>query len=120
MKYQTLRLKLLNKLQNKHIVLVEGKSRKIESSFMTDNWKTRKVRKQKEIKIGKKSYGKCVRNVDEKGIDFCMIYANLIEDEKSNSSQVEISPPVLCTNSAYVANHFCSFVKERCFIVGAE
>ena len=81
---------------------------------MTDNRKTRKkVRKQKEVKIGRKSYAEAVRNITEKDVDFSRIYANLVKDEKSNSSQIESSPPVLCTNSAHVTNHSCSSVEEK-------
>ena len=66
---------------------------------MTDNQKARrKVRKQKEAEIGKKLYAEAVRNVTQ-DVDFSRIYANLVKDEKSNSSQIETSPYVLCTNS---------------------
>ena len=92
----------------------EGKSRNIDNSFMTDNRKTRKkVRKQKEVKIGRKSYAEAVRNITEKDVDFSRIYANLVKDEKSNSSQIESSPLVLCTNSTHVTNHSCSSVEEK-------
>ena len=46
-------------------------------------------------------------------IDFSRIYANLVKDEKSNSSHIETSPPVMCTNSAHVTNHSCGSVEEK-------
>ena len=42
----------------------EGKSRKIDSSFVTDNRKARrKVQKQKEAEIDRQSYAETVRNI---------------------------------------------------------
>ena len=71
---------------------------------MTDNRKARrKVRKQKEAKIGRKSYVKVVRNITKRDADFSRIYANLVKDEKSNSSQIETSFHVLYTNSAVLS-----------------
>ena len=44
----------------------EGKSRKIDGSFVTDNRKARKkVQKQKEAGTGRKSYPEAVRNITE-------------------------------------------------------
>ena len=62
-------------------------------------------------------YAEAVRNVTQ-DVDFSSIYANLVKDEKSNSSQIETSSYVLCTNSCYqhvahVTNHSCSSVKEK-------
>ena len=92
----------------------EGKSRKIDNSFVTDNRKARrKVRKQKEAKISRKSYAEAVRNITEKDVDFSRIYANLVKYEKSNSSQIENSSPVLCTNSTHVTNHSCSSIEGK-------
>ena len=92
----------------------EGKSRKIDSNFVTDNRKARrKVRKQKEAKIGRKSYVKVVRNITKRDVDFSRIYANLVKDKKSNSSQIEASLYKRYTNSAHVINHSCSFLEEK-------
>ena len=67
----------------------EGKSRNINSSFVTDIRKAKKkVQKQKEAEIGRKSYAEAVRNITEKDVDFSRIYANLVKDEKSNSSTI--------------------------------
>ena len=73
----------------------------------------RKVQKQKEAKIVRKPYAEPVRNITENDVDFSRIYANLVEDEKSNSFKVEPSPPVLCTNPAHVTNHSCSSVEQK-------
>ena len=54
----------------------EGKSRKIDSNFVSYNQKARRrVRKQKEDKIGRKSYVKVVRNITKRNVDFSRIYA---------------------------------------------
>ena len=56
---------------------------------MTDIRKAKKkVQKQKEVEIGRKSYAEAVRNITEKDVDFSRIYANLVKDEKSNSSTI--------------------------------
>ena len=92
----------------------EGKSRKIDNSFVTDNWKARrKVGKQKEAEIGRKSYAEAVRNITEKDVNFSRIYANLVRYEKSNFSQILTSHSVPCTNSVHVTNHSCSFAEEK-------
>ena len=92
----------------------EGKSRNIDNCFVMNNQKTRrKVQKQKDAKIGRKSYAEAVRNITEKDVDFSGIYANFVKEKKSNSSQIVTSPPVLCTNSAHVTNHSCSTVEEK-------
>ena len=92
----------------------EGNSIKIDSSFVTDNRKARrKAQKQKEAEISRKSYAEAIRNTTKKDVDFYKIYENLVKDEKSNSSLIETSPPVMCTNSAHVTNHSCSFVEEK-------
>ena len=46
-------------------------------------------------------------------IGFSRIYADLVKDEKSNSSHIETSPPIMCTNSAHVTNHSCGSVEEK-------
>ena len=84
----------------------EGKSRKIDSSFVTDNRKARrKAQKQKEAEISRKSYAEVVRNTTGKDLDFYRTYENLVKDENSNSCLIKTSPPVMCTNSADVTNH---------------
>ena len=89
----------------------EGKSRNIDNCFVMNNQKTRrKVQKQKDAKIGRKSYAEAVRNITEKDMDFSRTYTNFVKEKKSNSSQIETSPPVLCTNSAHVTNHSCSLL----------
>ena len=99
----------------------EGKSRKINTSFVTDNRKERrKVRKQIEAEVGRKSYAAAVRNITEEDVDFSMIYENLVKDEKSNSSPVETCLPVLCANSAHVTNHFCNSVQEKDTLFSAQ
>ena len=99
----------------------EGKSRKIDSSFVTDNRKARrKAPKHKEAEISRISYSEVVRNTTEKDVEFYRIYENLVKDEKSNSSLIESSPPVMCTNSAHVANHPCSFVEKKDTLFSTE
>ena len=84
----------------------EGKSRKIDSSFVTDNWKAkRKAQKQKEAEISRELYAEVARNTTGKDVDFYRIYENLVKDENSNSCLIKTSPPVMCTNSADVTNH---------------
>ena len=73
----------------------------------------RKVQKQKEAEICRKSYAEVVRNTTEKDVDFYRIYENFVKDEKSNSSLIETSPLVMRTNSAHVTNYSCSFVEEK-------
>ena len=81
---------------------------------MTDNRKARrKAQNQKKAEISRKSYAEVVRNTTEKDVGFYRIYEYLVKDEKSNSSLIETSPPVMCTNSAHVTNHSCSFVEEK-------
>ena len=85
---------------------------------MTDNRKERrKVRKQIEAEIGRKSCAEAVRNITEKDVDFPRIYKNLVKDEKSNSSQIETSFPVLCTNSAHVTKHSYNPVQEKKYFI---
>ena len=85
---------------------------------MTDNRKERrKVRKQIEAEIGRKSCAEAVRNITEKDVDFSRVYKNLVKDEKSNSSQIETSFPVLCTNSAHVTKHSCNSVQEKKYFI---
>ena len=51
----------------------EGKSRKIDSSFVTDNRKARRnVQKQKEAEIDRQSYAEAVRNITENSVDFSL------------------------------------------------
>ena len=91
----------------------ECESRKIDNSFVTDNWKARrKFGKQKKAETGRKSYAEAVRIITEKDVDFSKIYANLVKYEKSNFSQI-LTSPVPCTNSAHVTNHSCSFAEEK-------
>ena len=66
-----------------------------------------------EAEISTKSYAEVVRNTTEKDVDFYRIYEKLVKDEKSNSSLIETSPPVMCTSSAHVTNHSCSFLEEK-------
>ena len=81
---------------------------------MTDNRKARrKAQNQKKAEISRKSYAEVVRNTTEKDVGFYRIYENLVKDEKSNSSLIETSPPVMCTNSAHATNHSCSFVEGK-------
>ena len=42
-----------------------------------------------------------------------MSYANLVAEEKNDSSQIETSPPVLCTRCAHDANNSCSSLEEK-------
>ena len=65
-------------------------------------------------------YSEVVRNTTEKDVDFYRIYENLVKDEKSNSSLIESSPPVMCTNSAHVASHPCSFVEKKDTLFSTE
>ena len=52
---------------------VEGKSRQIDSSFVTDNRKARRnVQKQKEAEIDRQSYAEAVRNITENSVDFSL------------------------------------------------
>ena len=84
----------------------EGKSRKIDSSFVTDNWKAkRKAQKQKEAEISRELYAEVARNTTGKDVDFYRIYENFVKDENSNSCLIKTSPPVMYTNSADVTNH---------------
>ena len=86
---------------------------------MTDNRKARrkakssKTERSRKAEISRKSYAEVVINTTDKDVDFYRIYENLVIDEKSNSSLIETSPPVMCTNSAHVTNHSCSFVEEK-------
>ena len=95
----------------------EGKSRNIDNSFVTDNRKARrKVPKQKEAKISRKSYAEAVRNITEEDVDFSRIYENLVKDEKSNSSQIEVisncgSPKEKV--SEFLDSHLKSIMQEN-------
>ena len=73
-----------------------------------------------EAEISTKSYAEVVRNTTEKDVDFYRIYENLVKDEKSNSSLIETSPPVMCTNCAHVTDHSCSFAEEKDTLFSAQ
>ena len=81
---------------------------------MTDNRKARrKVRKQKEAKIGRKFYVKVVRNITKRDVDFSRIYANLVKDEKSNSSQIEASLYIRILILHMLSTTLVAFYKKR-------
>ena len=64
-------------------VFAEGKNRKFDNSFVTDNRKARrKLRKQKEVEIGRKTHAQAVRNVNIKGVGFSRIYVNWLKMKK--------------------------------------
>ena len=66
-------------------------------------------------KNGKCSYADVTRGTTEPKpvIGLSVIYSQLIEQERSNSSNIENTPPTLCTTSANVLNHSSSSVETN-------
>ena len=64
---------------------------------------------------GKCSYADVTRGTTEPKpvTDLSVTYSQLIEQEKSNSSNIENTPPTLCTTSANVLNHSSSSVETN-------
>ena len=64
---------------------------------------------------GKCSYADVTRGTTEPKpiIDLSVIYLQLIEHERSNSSNIENTPPTLCTTSANLLNHSSSSVETN-------
>ena len=95
-------------------VLRQGERRKVNNSLVTDNQKwRRKVPKQQEVDIDKKSHADAFAKIRWKWFNFSMSYANLVAEEKNDSSQIETSPPVLCTRCAHDGNNSCSSLEEK-------
>ena len=77
-------------------------------------------KKEDEITVdncnnGKFSYADVTRGTTEPKpvIDLSVIYSQLIEQERSNSSNIENTPPTLCTTSANLLNHSSSSVETN-------
>ena len=54
-----------------------------------------------------------MRVLDEKGIGYFYEASLKMKDEKTNSFQLKRSPSAMCTNTAHVASHSCSFLEEK-------
>ena len=95
----------------------------VDTRYITDNRlqrrkkekeekKREEEKKDDEITVYNFNNGKCPYTDVTRGmtetkpvIDLSVIYSQLIEQEKSNSSNIENTPPTLCTTSANVLNH---------------
>ena len=84
--------------------------------------KRKKVEEKKDDEItadncnnGKCWYADVTRGTTEPKpvIDLSVIYSQLIEQERSNSSNIENTPPTLCTTSANVLNHSSSSAETN-------
>ena len=82
--------------------------------------KKREENKHDEIIVDHFNIGKCSYTDGTQGtiepksvIELSAIYLPLIEQEKSNSSYIENTPPILCTTSANLLNHSGSSVETK-------
>ena len=102
----------------------------VDTWYITDNrlqWrkkekeeKKREEKKHDEIIVDHFNIGKCSYTDVTQGtiepkpvIELSAIYLQLIEQERSNSSNIENAPPILCTTSANLLNHSSSSVETK-------
>ena len=115
-----------NSLEHKESLV---KSINVDTRNITDNWLQRRKKEKEEKKTeekedeitvdnfnnGKCSYADVTRGTTEpKSVnDLSVIYLQLIEKKRRNSSNIENTPPIFCTTSANVLNHSSSSVEPN-------
>ena len=116
-----------NSLEHKESLV---KSINVDTRNITDNRLQRRKKEKEEKKIeeekedeitvdnfnnGKCSYADVTRGTTKpKSVnDLSVIYLQLIEKERRNSSNIENIPPIFCTTSANVLNHSSSSVETN-------